>query len=231
MLKNDIGNEKVFIFDSWSHKEDFLKRAFLLELAKKLKVENKEYKNLNNVGNKLTIEKVLTRKLVDKFVKPKIKYNLLTKTVSLIVLLAILITAIVKILEYLVVPYFNLNTIGYWLIEHKILIILLIFILFSVSWFALESVLNFYFLKKVDITESHTTKEDLEFSNYDYENYLKYILNKASLNKEEPFIIVFDNLDRVDDATVLNTLSLIQLTNEILEKGNFKSIIFYNSHR
>lgn len=44
ILRNDIGEDRVFIFDSWSHKGDFLKRAFLLELARKLGIEKKEYK-------------------------------------------------------------------------------------------------------------------------------------------------------------------------------------------
>ncbi len=76
--------------------------------------------------------------------------------------------------------------------------------------------INFYILKKAKATEYHTTKEDLEFTNYDYEKYLCYILQKAKennkLNNNDPFVIVFDNLDRVEDETVLNTLSLIQLT-------------------
>ncbi|BCD60390.1 MULTISPECIES: P-loop NTPase fold protein [unclassified Nitratiruptor] len=98
--------------------------------------------------------------------------------------------------------------------------------MFGFSYYVLTPFINFYFLKKADITESHTTKEDLEFTNYDYENYLKYILEKAQIEEKKPFIIVFDNLDRVDNDTVLNTLSLIQLTNEILEKSKFKKIYF-----
>ncbi|BCD60389.1 MULTISPECIES: P-loop NTPase fold protein [unclassified Nitratiruptor] len=84
ILKNDIGENKVFIFDSWFHKGDFLKRAFLLELARKLKVEKKEYKEKNE-DSKLTISKALTRKVIEKFVEPKIEIDFITKTFSLVI--------------------------------------------------------------------------------------------------------------------------------------------------
>jgi hypothetical protein len=36
MIEKENENYKVFEFDSWSHKDEFLKRAFLIELTKNL---------------------------------------------------------------------------------------------------------------------------------------------------------------------------------------------------
>ncbi len=235
MLKKEEGESNVSIFDSWSNKGDFLKRAFLLELAKNLGVEKEEYIKENN-KDKLTIETVLTRKIINKTVDSEPLSNLSKsiKILSGLILIAIIIVAFSKILEYLVIPWIPVELISkldffkkyQWII--RLIIFLIILGIYIWQWKKINEILtnfiNFYFLKKVDITESHTTKEDLEFTNYDYENYLKYILNKASLDEEKPFIIVFDNLDRVDDETVLNTLSLIQLTNEVLNEN--KNVYF-----
>ncbi len=234
----DTGKEKykIFVFDSWSHKGDFLKRAFLLELARELEVEKEEYIKAENKDD-ITIETVLTRKVVNKTVdsKPLSKLNKSVKLITFLLILSIIVVAFSKIIEYLIVPFIPNHVIKFWEnFEYKWLLGILFFSTIGfLAFLKRESIasiinnfINFYFLKKVDIIESHTTKEDLEFTNYDYENYLTYILDKANLNEKEPFIIVFDNLDRVDDETVLNTLSLIQLTNETLEKSNFKNVYF-----
>jgi len=61
--KNEKGEEnkeyKVLEFDSWSHKDEFLKRAFLIELTKKLEFnkdnlfkigfENKKLQKINTI--------------------------------------------------------------------------------------------------------------------------------------------------------------------------------------
>ena len=240
MLKNDIGNKKVFIFDSWSHKGDFLKRAFLLELARHFDILEKEIDKNSIVlrNNKaLTIEDVLTRKVVSKQISidRKSKFRGWVKFFSIIFILSIIIIAISNILKgiYLLFsPFSKLNIMQSFEIVFSLILISMLVLIAPLKFFqykdeiekGIKDFIDFYILKNAKIDESHTTKEDLEFTNYDYENYLKYILNKASLNEEEPFIIVFDNLDRVDDETVLNTLSLIQLTNEVLKEN--KNIYF-----
>ena len=225
ILKNDLGKDKVFIFNSWSHRGDFLKRAFLLEMAKSFNITKEKYVNKENNNKELTIEKILTRKLIDKSIKPTINLEFPTALLSIIILLAIIITAISKIIDFLIIPYIPISWIDSLsnIIDNKIIIVGIVGLI--LSYFALKPFVEFYFLKQVDITESHLTKENLEFTNYDYGKYLNYILKKAKeknkLSKSNPFIIVFDNLDRVDDETVLNTLSMIQLTNEVIEKSSF----------
>ncbi len=77
ILRKDLGDEKIFIFDSWSHRGDFLKRAFLLELANKLKVKKGKYEIDDKKEKSLTIEKVLTRKIIEKHIYPEIKMDFL----------------------------------------------------------------------------------------------------------------------------------------------------------
>ncbi|WP_457622549.1 P-loop NTPase fold protein [Persephonella sp.] len=244
----NTGKEKyrVFVFDSWSHTGDFLKRAFLVELARYLEVlekpinENDKIKLiLKDKDNKnLKVKDILTKKIVSKIVSidRKSSFEGWVRFLSIVLILSIVVIAFSNILKgiYLLFSPFIwlkdfLNTYG--LVFSLILIAILILIVpIKILQHkgqiieGIEKFIDFYILKNAEIDESHTTKEDLEFTNYDYENYLEYILKKAQINKE--FIIVFDNLDRVDDETVLNTLSLIQLTNEIIEKIGFKNIYF-----
>lgn len=241
ILKQDLGEERVFVFDSWSYRGDFLKRAFLLELANNLGVKQEEYIKNNDEG-KVTIETILTRKIMSKTVdsKPLTGLNKSIKILTGLILFSIIVVAFSKISEYLIIPWIPAELISKLdlLREHQWLIGAIIFFGISIiavwKWKTLDNILtnfiNFYFLKKVDITESHTTKEDLEFTNYDYGKYFFYIMNKAKergkLNMDRPFVIVFDNLDRVEDEAVLNTLSLIQLTSEAINKLEFNNIYF-----
>jgi len=244
--KGFFKEDNIFIFDSWSHKGDFLKRAFLLELAKKLKVENENYEKNSNetkensykTKKSLTIKDVLSKKVVSRIIdsEPSVDLNNSIKFIFYILLFSLIIVALSKIVDYLVLPlilkFFSLEADSKLFIK-GILILFLFFIgIFSIE--KLDDFIKFYFFKKIDVTESHTTKEDLEFTTYDYANYFKYIFTKKheknnkenNGNNEEPFIIIFDNLDRVDDGTVLDTLSLIQLNNEVIKKENLNNIYF-----
>lgn len=228
----DLGDEKIFIFDSWSHRGDFLKRAFLLELANKLEVKKEKYEIDDKKEKSSTVEEVLTRKIIEKHIDPEIKMGFFTRIISSIILLSIIIVAINKIMDFLI-PYVSYSLIAHisdFLVEHKIITWIGIMATFVLFYSFLPPFINFYILKKAKTTEYHTTKEDLEFTNYDYEKYLCYILQKAKennrLKENDLFVIVFDNLDRVEDETVLNTLSLIQLTNEAINKSGFNNIYF-----
>jgi len=232
-------SKSIFIFDSWSHKGEFLKRAFLLNLAKSLEIEKEEYTKDNN-EDKITIETVLTRKVINKTVSSKPLYSLnnYIKILTGLLLFSIIIGAFLSIVEYFIMPLLEFGKsfiislfseetferLHFFIKKITLLFIIIIIggILFAKRNFdkILTDFINFYFLKKTNITEFHTTKEDLDFTNYDYENYLNYILDKSKAGENGKFIIVFDNLDRVDDDVVLNTLSFIQLTNEIIERYN-----------
>lgn len=236
ILKQELGDKKIFIFDSWSHRGDFLKRAFLLELANKLGVKEEEYKQ--EIGNgKLTLETVLTRKVINRIIdsKPLSKLDKPIKCLTSILILSVIIIALAKILGYLILPLVPNNLVDRWdkfAPKWIILVILTLLTLWKRKFISqvLSDFINFYFLRKANITESHTTKEDLEFTNYDYEKYLSDIIKiakeKNKFDTNSPFIIVFDNIDRVEDETVLNTLSLIQLTNEAISKFKFNNIYF-----
>jgi len=237
ILKRDKEIKSIFIFDSWSHKGEFLKRAFLLNLAKSLEIEKEEYTKDNN-EDKITIETVLTRKVINKTVSSKPLYSLnnYIKILTGLLLFSIIIGAFLNIVEYFIMPLLEFGKsfiislfseetferLHFFIKKITLLFIIIIIggILFAKRNFdkILTDFINFYFLKKTNITEFHTTKEDLDFTNYDYENYLNYILDKSKAGENGKFIIVFDNLDRVDDDVVLNTLSFIQLTNEIIER-------------
>ncbi len=232
--KRNLENN-IFVFDSWSHRGNLLKRAFLIELARHLKVLDKEYKDKQD-EKKLTIENVLSRKIVKRDIESNAKLDFVTKVISLILLLSIITVALSKIIEYLILPYIPISLViplSNFFMEHKLLVLVAVSIVFVLSYFILDSFVSFYFLKTANITELHMTKEDLEFTHYDYEKYLEQILKaarekKQKFNLEKPLIIVFDNLDRVDDKTILNTLSLIQLTTEIIEQNLDKKDIFKN---
>ena len=246
ILKRDKEIKSIFIFDSWSHKGEFLKRAFLLNLAKSLEIEKEEYTKNNN-EDKITIETVLTRKVINKTVSSKPLYSLnnYIKILTGLLLFSIIIGAFLNIVEYFIMPLLEFGKsfiislfseetferLHFFIKKITLLFIIIIIggILFAKRNFdkILTDFINFYFLKKTNITESHTTKEDLDFTNYDYENYLNYILDKSKAGENGKFIIVFDNLDRVDDDVVLNTLSFIQLTNEIIERYNKNNRIYF----
>lgn len=241
MLKNlkdkNSGDTKynIFVFDSWSHKGDFLKRAFLIELARHLKVLNEEYpEDGRQQGEKLLIKDILSSKIIHRNVnlKPKSELDKWTKGITVLILLSLIISLLASLIQAIFPKLFKLFS---FLLSISIPWLLIVGVIFLVVAAALklrnlnkefdkgiERFVTFYLMKKINLTETYITREDIEFTSYDYENYLKKVLSvagKKKLNHMKALIIVFDNLDRVDDETIVNTLSLIQLTIEIIERN------------
>ncbi|WP_051654319.1 P-loop NTPase fold protein [Persephonella sp. KM09-Lau-8] len=215
------GNIEFLIFDSWSHQGDFLKRAFLLELAKKFGIQNEEH-NLKNNNQKITIEKALTGKYLEKTIDPKIEIDWSSKVILSIILLAILIGSFNTIFNFFHSPFLY-EIIPNWLLgflTSDISTAVFILAIFMMLLIVIESISKTYFFKKSNINEVHSVKEDMEFMSHDYKKHFEEIIWKAKnkLENIEKFIIVFDNLDRVEDETLMNTLSLIQLTQETFEE-------------
>jgi hypothetical protein len=75
--------------------------------------------------------------------------------------------------------------------------------------------IDYILFKKINYNETLTSSENQDFSNYDYQEYFMTIVKKYLDNKNKnKLIIVLDNLDRVNDEIVLNSISLIQTTIE-----------------
>jgi len=73
--------------------------------------------------------------------------------------------------------------------------------------------IDYILFKKINYNETLTSSENQDFSNYDYQEYFMIIVKKY-LDIKNKLIIVLDNLDRVNDEIVLNSISLIQTTIE-----------------
>jgi len=75
--------------------------------------------------------------------------------------------------------------------------------------------MDYILFKKINYNETLTSSENEDFSNYDYQDYFTKIVEKyLTDNNKKKIIIVLDNLDRVNDDIVLNSISLIQTTIE-----------------
>lgn len=126
-----------------------------------------------------------------------------------------------------------------WIYLAFIIILLVIFIWRFYPFFKskdksdFKSLVDYLLFKKIDYSENITSSENEDFSNYDYQEFFTLIARKyleLEENESKNLIIVLDNLDRVDDNIVLNSISLIQTTFEWIknEKGEsvFNRLIF-----
>ena len=232
VLKKNLGNN-VFIFDSWSHKGDFLKRAFLIELARHLNVLDEKFEEMQDERKELKVSDILTRKIVTRDIYTNVETNKwIIFFTSFILLSIVLKTMDISIYDNLLKPVLSIffhytPSVVQPLINWSWIILIIIFMSPVLLRDKFKKFIEYYVLKKYNLTETHATREDLEFTNYDYEIYFERIFqvaknkrgNGKSVDVSQPFIIVFDNLDRVDDETILNTLSLIQLNTEIVKRN------------
>jgi len=275
MIRKNNENYQVFEFDSWSHKDEFLKRAFLIELTKDLGYKGK---SLWDIGfTRKWFEKINTIDYLSKknlvktlHVEPNTSFSWIWFWWALILftlLFKFLWIDIIWILIKWISPILSLE-IWKWLsslyFQYLEIFNLFLFIILWVifykgfypnfkikedrnsknikkneknetekdskvknddKWF--KSLIDYILFKKINYSETLTSSENEDFSNYDYQEYFKFIVKKylsEKKNKEKKLIIVLDNLDRVNDDIVLNSISLIQTTLEWIKEENWENI-------
>ena len=257
MLEKKIEKYKILEFDSWSHKDEFLRRAFLIELTKKLKFEKKTLWEIWFKNEKLseinTIDYLSKKNLIKVLnVEPETNFSWLWFIWALIlffILLKFIWIDIISILNLWLTPFLNLEALtwfeNFYFQYLDVFNILLFIILISIfylwfypnfknkedakdkiktKWF--KWLIDYILFKKINYNETLTSSENQDFSNYDYQEYFMIIVKKY-LDIKNKLIIVLDNLDRVNDEIVLNSISLIQTTIEwIKENTIFSRLIF-----
>lgn len=196
---------QVFTFDSWSHKDDFIKRAFLLELAGALAVSGEEYED------SIKFQDYLSRRIVKKNFYSTIgtKQKIAVSFIALVLFLNVL-GFNVEWFKVLVTKWWD----KIWLLPANLKIIF-IFVLTGISFAFLKylwwPITEWFVLRKFDVNESNLALENYEFTNYDFSRALQEIVRRYVAKKpKDRILIVFDNLDRVDDQTVLRVISMIQ---------------------
>ena len=221
-LKDKSRGFKIFVFDSWSHKDDFIKRAFLLKLAKFLGLEQEKYlpdsenQNSSEKQKTISLEKFLTRKITDRVVTTRPRIEI---TWPLFLVLSILILSMLGFgFNSLIVDRTGKPIIvALSILYGVVFIILLCFFWKKRDLFS--DIISPFLSGTLDVTDSQLTAENLEFSNYDFQKLFNFIVDRYSeKSRDERLIIVLDNLDRVDNATILKFISLIQTIIEGLEK-------------
>ena len=212
LLKQKRGN-RIFIFDSWSYKDEFIKRAFLLGLARYLEV------NMQNIetrtGDKIPLEDYLTKRVVDRRIvsrsDPKVTFPLFL----------VLLVIILSLLGYNLAEILKTNIYLYWIICGVISIGFGCIYWKKRNW--LSQIFTPFISGTLNVRDTQLTVESLDFSNMDFQWLLKEIIKKAnSNNSEKEIIVVLDNLDRVDNETVLKFISLIQAALESLKSDDHK---------
>ena len=257
MLEKKIEKYKILEFDSWSHKDEFLRRAFLIELTKKLKFEKKTLWEIWFKNEKLseinTIDYLSKKNLIKVLnVEPETNFSWLWFIWALIlffILLKFIWIDIISILNLWLTPFLNLEALTWfenfyfqYLDVFNILFFIILISIFylwfypnfknkedakdkiKTKWF--KWLIDYILFKKINYNETLTSSENQDFSNYDYQEYFMIIVKKY-LDIKNKLIIVLDNLDRVNDEIVLNSISLIQTTIEwIKENTIFSRLIF-----
>jgi len=248
MLEEKKEKYKILEFDSWSHKDEFLRRAFLIELTKKLEFDKKTlweiwFKN-KKIGKINSIDYLSKKNLVKVLnIEPETNFSwiwFIWALVLFFVLLKLIWIDIISILHWWLNPFLNLETFTwfedfyfqYLDIFNVLFLIILIAIFYfwfyphfknkedkdstgKTEWF--KWLIDYILFKKINYNETLTSSENQDFSNYDYQEYFTTIVKKyldRDKGNKDKLIIVLDNLDRVKDETVLNSISLIQTTLE-----------------
>ncbi len=233
-LKQNNTDLEIIEYDTWSHKEDFLKRAFLVYLIQKLFDEklklrelwyndNWDNRNKDSEDNKDNDDVYAIDYLLKKFVKKKLYYSMKIKMwIVLVIIAVILYLKIFDIKLYYIWKYLYwfLNSyapvIASYLYQYWEFVYIFIVLLLLISAFyrgEIGNLLNYIFWKRLDYTEVVFWAEHWDFSTYDYQVYFNRLISKwVQENKDKKLIIVLDNLDRVSDEQILSFISLLQIT-------------------
>jgi len=211
---------KIITYDSWAHRGDLLKRSFLLKLARELKAQNKNFDNNISIGDHLT-KKIISKNYKITGDKPENWILFLSAIIIFAFLLRMLGVSFKKdILSN--IPFSDKIEIIFIIIAITCFFALIVGLKnrgngneeSDKTYDSIEKFINYYRGKKISFDEKHLAQEDLEFSSDFYQRCFKSIINSENKSSDEyeNIIIVFDNLDRVDEDTVLDVLSMLQLS-------------------
>ncbi|MCK5599754.1 hypothetical protein KAI78_09040 [bacterium] len=210
-------SNNVFIFNSWAHKDDYLYRVFLKNLYDFFPME------------KESLEQNITRKIVKRHVtknKDDISFSFITKFLMFLLLINVLGVSLFHLI------FQNLNN-----FFHSSLVALAVSVI-SVGTLFLLAFLDDKNLKKIsdlllkgdyNITDTNETEQSEDFPSYVYKQLFLEILENIDGSSLDELVIVLDDLDRVDNGTIMRMISLLMLTIEGLksyENEKFNNVWF-----
>lgn len=224
--KTNIDKKDIFIFkfDSWAHENDTLRRIFLEELIETLRkdIENKGHKKEcvekhNQILSELaTLNQEVTNKPKNVTLTKRITAKWHTKIIALTALLVPIGMALNNKIEVI-----------YWW-QYLIVIVLIcapliaIFLPFLFDFFKKytvpvnknsssdESTKKEYSLCTEETTENTQVYSDDDNTSIEFERYFEKIIKQIK-KKYEKILIVIDNLDRINQTSVVKIWSTLQI--------------------
>jgi hypothetical protein len=253
LLRNLISEKgdnsiSVFLYDSWAHRGEPLRKSFILDLVKHL-VDNKWLETKNNDFSKSLSKNELVNIIKNEEIQNKLKtligskkkieresrpnLNILGKIgIIIFILYTILIANAWRIIAYLsnIYEFYISENIYFQTAMWIILTFLIPSIIFLIIYLIIRltkkdsAELFGLFLNKTakeEITEEFAERDPLFI---DFKSFYEAIMDKALIN-DRRLIIVLDNLDRVEPAMAKEMLANIKpfiqeidRENEIFEK-------------
>ncbi len=230
MLKNKIKNfygDKIgiFIFDSWEHEGEALRKGFIEKLIKFLIIKkwlhgkeednvieiedknlNKKYKNLKGI---MRTEEITSKPKLSKWKKFFI-FLLYLVPIGLL-LLSVGLNALFGKADMIPEIWLKIGLIiiGSMFLLSPIFEIIILWICQKRGKFKDESLISIFFERKIDSQITERKYETPDPSSLEFEDLYKSTL-KESLKEEKKLIVVIDNLDRVSPSTALRLLSTIK---------------------
>ncbi|MCK5491252.1 MAG: hypothetical protein KAI67_05415, partial [Candidatus Pacebacteria bacterium] len=216
-LEEKENNISFFVFDAWAHEGDPLRRVFLESLINKLKEnENIDFNELEcletTISKRKKIIKTTTKRTVTKFGR-------IIAFSTLLVPLGMAWMSTIKDVEFIRggEPHWGF-IISTMFTSAPLIIVFFKFIMLLIDKYARKVNLKISDVHNWDFLESDTTEdvaqeisEDEERSSIEFEKYFGIIMDRVfSSNKIKKFVIVIDNLDRVDSEDALKIWSTLQ---------------------
>ena len=200
ILEKNNPEFKVFTFNSWLHKDDFLNRAFLLEFCNKFNICNKVYKKEDTTklyNNEITFKDYISNQInINKKIPIGLNWNL-----------KLIFACIILILYFIFLP------LSFTFVA--ILSLLILFVLIPNSEFFIMP----FFTKKIDIS-SNIMSKSFDFTNYDFEYIFQKIITLDDEKKENKILINLEDFDRLTSKDILKALNLFQILSRITKTNN-----------
>ena len=237
---------EVIDYDSWSLKDEHLKKAFLLQIIKFLKMNDIKYNNENelNKDKKVTLEDVILGKVKEQTITRKpstADINFWLFLVGFILFLGAVSSSLYEIGKLFLSDFFN--SFVFPLMSFDNLKILSIIQFFSLLGFPLLFLLLWRKRKKImwkllspflsipiSVSENITSFGQVEIPSLQFQEYFRFIVSKWTENKKnriKTLVIVLDNMDRVSDEIVSRFFSLIQSALDALKYTNFQEKVVF----